>query len=328
MDATFHTGTFYGYLVKGNLHGALAYLRQFPACAQLQQRYLDVFAQDKAVTYPVSDRLNAILAVYQRYWRAVFYQNVPAHAAEQAMRRSFLELLRVDDGMTLDEIEDTAIYAAFAAEQLHFLGGQTGGYYGPYIWKTSEDVTYEVALPERAQAYTVRFLSGFLTKSWLDYLSFGGCGTGGWAGSDGVICCVKDSYDTDSENFTVSLLKHEAQHVLDKTRWPSMSACELEYRAKLVELIYSRERSLLAQFLHEAGGAKEENGHAMAAERIVQEFAAAQNCARSDLSALCIGDIQRTATALFRASSQTMQKKYGPAATSSRAALEQGEDRA
>jgi hypothetical protein len=36
------------------------------------------------------------------------------------------------------------------------------------------------------------------------------------------------------------LLKHEAQHLADKAEFPLLDGTSLEYRAKLVELIYNR----------------------------------------------------------------------------------------
>ena len=123
-------------------------------------------------------------------------------------------------------------------------------------------------LPDGVQDYAVKLLDGFVMLSWLDYLSFGEVGTGGWSNGDGLIHCVKSGYDLDSEAFQVSLLKHEAQHAADHARFRGMSSEELEYRAKLVELICSSQRNLLDRFLLEADGARTGNGHGLAAERI------------------------------------------------------------
>ncbi len=92
-------------------------------------------------------------------------------------------------------------------------------------------------LPEGTQDYAVKFLDGFIMKSWLDYISFGETGTGGWSNGDGLIHCVRAAWDLESEDFQVSLLKHEAQHAMDQVRYKDITNKELEYRAKLVELI-------------------------------------------------------------------------------------------
>ncbi len=173
------------------------------------------------------------------------------------------------------------------------MGGKTGGYYGPYIWKDTEKRSYMVELPEGIQPYTVYFHRGFIFNSWLSYISLGEVSTGGWADEDGTIHCIADSYNESSEAFQVSLLKHEAQHTRDLRAFPNMSKELLEYRAKLVELIYSQERDLLRTFAAQGGS---ENGHALAARRIAEEFANSTDKA----------SIQTRAKELFFRSSATM----------------------
>ncbi len=248
---------FYGALIAGEVQAALALLEE-----PERERYLARLNGENAC-YPVEPPLDEVLAAYQDYWRAAIYRKEPQ--AEEALRQRFCRIFSAEG--SLAELEETQVKAAFAARGLHFLGGRTGGFYGPYVWKTSRDEGFSVELPEGQASYIVRFLEGFVVKSWLDWLSFGAVGTGGWTDSDGVLCCVADSYQVESESFQVSLLKHEAQHARDLARWPELSSEELEYRAKLVELIYSSERTLLPSFAAQAG---EGNGHARAAKRIVE----------------------------------------------------------
>ena len=73
------------------------------------------------------------------------------------------------------------------------MGGKTSGYYGPYIWQYEETKNYEVGLPKGTQEYKIALLDGFLTKSWIDYLSFGEISPGGWTDGDGIINCIKSS---------------------------------------------------------------------------------------------------------------------------------------
>ena len=107
----------------------------------------------------------------------------------------------------------------------------------------------------------------------MDYLTFGRFGTGGWASPDGTVNCVGQAYDFESERFLVSLLKHEAQHTVDMKRFPGITPAELEYRAKLVELHYSGDISLLQKFISEADEGKTGDNHAVASARIRREFA-------------------------------------------------------
>ena len=137
----------------------------------------------------------------------------------------------------------------------------------------------------------------------MDYLTFGQFGTGGWASKDGTINCVEKAYDFESDRFQISFLKHEAQHTVDMKQFPGITATELEYRAKLVELIYFNDAGLLQKFLSEADESKTNDGHAMASARLKREFA---NVDQTKLSA-----IQTRALELFHSHSEEMAAKYG-----------------
>lgn len=299
----FTKSIYFGCIIKGDLHGAISYVKQFPEQIALYNRFMSVFEQEKYITYEVDAELNQILAMYQRYYRDVFYLCIGKKQSEDRLRARLSEFLGIHDtSIKLCDLEQNYIVEVFRRKGLYFLGGKTGGYYGPYIWKTTETITYEVELPDGIQSYTVKLLDGFITRSWIDYLSFGEIGTGGWADSDEIINCVKSSYDLESEAFKVSLLKHEAQHVRDLTNYKSMSSEDLEYRAKLVELIYSRERNLLEQFIREADTSDKGNGHAMASHRIVEGFMKLLDKDNSELYLLPIEQVQMTAKALFEES--------------------------
>lgn len=311
MDTIFNIDIFYGHLVKGQLRAALAYLNQFPDQQDRQHRYSALFESSHYLTYKVDSHLNRILTIYQQYFREAFYVEITPDQAAENMRRRFVSLFDISDQTTgLSEIENTQIAPAFEAQGFHFLGGRTGGYWGPYIWSVTHPHSFHVALPNGSQEFTVSCLDGFLLKSWLDYLSFGEVGTGGWTDGDGMIHCVKSSYDLHGESFTVSLLKHEAQHVMDLSRYPQMSSEDLEYRAKLVELIYSEKRNLLCQFLHEADSSRTDNGHGIAAARIIREFARASEPTLHWAEEIPIEQIQSAAAALFAASDLEMSRKY------------------
>lgn len=180
--------------------------------------------------------------------------------------------------------------------------GKTQGYYGPYIWQDTVPTVYRVELPGGTAEYTVNILKGFVFRSWMDYLTFGRYGTSGWASPDGTINCVEQVYDFDSERFLVSLLKHEAQHPVDMKHFPDMTTAELEYRAKLVELHYSNDSSLLRKFLSEADESRASDGHAVASARIKLEFA---DTDQTELSC-----IRSRALKLFRTHTKEMKEKH------------------
>lgn len=299
----FDENKYYGYILKGDLAGAIHYVKQFPEQSALYQRYMAVFEKKRYLNYAIDEPLNNILRAYQQYYRDVFYLRLDKNGAADKLRAELASLLHITDGnISLDDMEQEVVAGEFRRRCFYFLGGKTGGYYGPYIWKTTESRTYDVELPDGVQPYTVKLLEGFIVNSWLDYLSFGKVGTGGWTDADGIINCEKSSYDFDSENFRVSLLKHEAQHARDLTLWPDMSSVMLEYRAKLVELIYSVERNLLARFVREADSSDDSNGHSAAAYRIVSEYCKLLDKSADELGMLSVGQVQEVAKSLFEKS--------------------------
>ena len=306
MKTAFDQNLCLAWLKKGRLRPAMEYLAQFPEQAELYRQYMSLYQQEQYLSYDVDSQLQDILLAYQKYYRDAFYLEQSPEEAAEGLRARLAGLLG-DGAASLDELEELAA-EAFRAGGFHFLGGRTGGCYGPYIWRTEELRRYEVELPEGVQEYAVKLLGGFVMESWLSYLTFGLSGTGGWSNGDGLIHCVKRHYDLESESFRVSLLKHEAQHASDQSRYPGMSSADLEYRAKLVELIYSEERQLLGRFLQEADAANPSSGHGLAAERIVRGFARQQD--GDGLAALPIETVRAAALELFRESSREMAEKY------------------
>ncbi|MFZ0454594.1 MAG: hypothetical protein WAM24_12695, partial [Ignavibacteriaceae bacterium] len=73
------------------------------------------------------------------------------------------------------------------------------------------------------------------TLGWEGYATFDHFYPGGWTGTD-TLYCIKKGYDINSENFKVSLLTHETQHLLDKKLYSDFPRWRAEYRAKLAEL--------------------------------------------------------------------------------------------
>ena len=313
MPLEYDKNIYHGFLVQGNLREAIKYLQQFPAKKALCDNYFSRFEEEKYLTFEEDSYLNGLLVCYQKYYRDVFYLGMEKEQAAEHMRERLTAFLGIADA-DMDETEEQ-VKNAFAHRGFHFLGGKTGGFYGPYIWRVTEARSYEVELPGGTAGYTVNLLDGFITRSWLDYISFGETGTGGWTDGDGMINCVKESYDLEGESFKVSLLKHEAQHAMDMARFENMPSEDLEYRAKLVELIYSSQRNLLQKFLWEADGSGKENGHSRAAARIAEGFMRKVCSCRKEMEALPIAEVQRVARALFAESEEEMPRNLKTAYT-------------
>ena len=289
------------FFLNGDIKGAIAYMRDHEEFKDILPAYIAIFEDCKYRTFEIPDALNDILRLYQIYFRDVFYCGVPEADAANQLRTQLKRLLNMPDADKALLTEK--LHSAFEEKGYHALFGKTQGYYGPYIWRETQPTVYRVDLPDGTAEYTVNILKGFIFRSWMDYLTFGRYGTGGWASPDGTINCIEQAYDFESERFLVSLLKHEAQHTVDMKRFAGITPAELEYRAKLVELHYSSDLGRLQKFLSEADESRTGDSHAIASVRIKRDFA--------DTDQTQLSCIQARALELLRAHTKEMEGKYG-----------------
>ncbi len=289
------------FFINGDIKGAIAYMREHAEFKNVLPAYVAIFERCEYRTYEVPSRLNDILRLYQVYFRDVFYCGMSETDAADRLKAQLQALLHLPGAG--EESLGERLRETFEAAGFHALFGRTQGYYGPYIWRETIPTVYRVELPDGTADYTVNILRDFVFRSWMNYLTFGKYGTGGWTSPDGTVNCVEQGYDFESERFLVSLLKHEAQRAADMKQFPGIAPAELEYRAKLVELCYSHDTGLLQKFLSEANESQENDSHAVASARIGRGFAKTD---ATDLSR-----IQARALALFRAHTEEMKAKYG-----------------
>lgn len=274
--ADFDNNTYISFLLAGKPREAEAYLTMFPEKQELA-RQLTERMEGNLVKRSTDQLIDRIDQAYQRYWRKLFWQGLDKVEAGETLLSELASLAKAELPVgPLDErisAVEGQLREIAEARGFHYLGGRTMEYYGPYIWKTTTPERHRVELPAGTQDYTVYMLGGFVSCSWLEYISLGRISTGGWQSGEGQMFCVEASYPKSKRkgaNFQVSLLKHEAQHAWDGEHHPELSPVMLEYRAKLVELIYYPRLSLFLEFLAEAEC--QGNAHSMAAYRIVQEL--------------------------------------------------------
>ena len=293
------------FFLNGDIKGAIAYMRNHEEFKDILPAYIAIFENCEYRTYEIPDKLNDILRLYQVYFRDTFYCGLPETEAADKLLTQLKALLDMPDAE--EALLTEQLQSAFEAEGYHALFGKTQGYYGPYVWKDTVPAVYSVELPEGTAQYTVNILRGFVFRGWMDYLTFGRFGTGGWASPDGTINCIEQAYDFESERFLVSLLKHEAQHTVDMKQFPGITPAELEYRAKLVELHYSSDLGLLQKFLSAADESRPNDSHAIASARLKREFA--------DTDQKNLSHIQTRALELLHAHTKEMEEKYGKQTT-------------
>ncbi len=235
---------FYAKCFQGNILEAIDYLESFENNSEdileLEQKYIHRFVtQDEVLKIDSEDPwIQEVLKCYYKYYISVL-TNHDVQESEKQLTVRLAKTLLMNEGAEIDEIE-TKLESIFSEKGYSFLGGETAPYRGPYIWKTTNKEDFLVELPCGNQKVTVFFISEFLMLSWLHFATFGKRHTGGWAKEEGIYYVNADNkkIDTHSADFQVWFLKHEAQHLSDYAKYPNLKGAGLEYRAKLVEIIY------------------------------------------------------------------------------------------
>jgi len=214
-----------------------------PTQKRMKQTLLHRFAtQDEHFVWPTPDTtLQAVMAIYHRYWTdALLNDNIQKHDSELVanvaehlrthvpeLRHKKAKWLRSHwNGSLQDELKSHGCYAAT---------GKTGSFYDLLLHQKETETRYPVTTPEDTLEVKVVFMDSVICNGWEGYATLDTYYPGGWATSD-ALYCAHDSYDLNSENFTVSYLKHEGKHFADYKRFPKLQGPDLEYRAKLVEL--------------------------------------------------------------------------------------------
>lgn len=237
---------FYTFCLQGDVKEAYQFLQNMNPSKQvklLEQKYYNRFFKDQPTLRVKSDDpwIKQVVIAYYHYFICVLAKKASEQMAEKELIQRLVALLPSAAEKPIDlNLVENELKRIFNERGYYFLGGVTSPYRGPYIWKQMEKKVYQVELPHEIQEVTVFLMSDFIMLSWLHFATFGKYSTGGWAKEEGIYC-VTERYKKglESTSFEVSFLKHEAQHLNDFHRFPGLPSKDLEYRAKLVELIYN-----------------------------------------------------------------------------------------
>lgn len=229
---------------QGNVIEAIDYVKSFKSTDReivklekgLHERFIT--QTERYVIDSDDPWIKKVIECYLAYFREVLTNN-DAQLAEKKLITRLLDCLDIRKDSSIMEVE-SQLESVFSQKGYTFLGGITQPYRGPYIWKKTQKRVFKVTLPTGIQEVTVYFLSDFLLLSWAHYASLGMTYSGGWCKEEGLYYVNSDNEDIDTESvdFQVWFLKHEAQHLNDYKRYPNLDSVNLEYRAKLIELLY------------------------------------------------------------------------------------------
>ncbi|WP_420640446.1 hypothetical protein [Candidatus Leptofilum sp.] len=183
-----------------------------------------------------------MIRLYEHYWRRSLLGQWNPDTGDQwlrqrvsglvARRYPHIPITGHQDilGLAASKLSDSGLYASVT---------RTGALQDLLVWRTEERKEFSVELTDGGMALTTVMIDDLESQGWRDFATFGAAPTAGWADRD-TVYCICWSYQTGSERFRVSFLKHEARHVRDYSLYPDLSAVKLEFRAKLTELAYAQ----------------------------------------------------------------------------------------
>ena len=230
--------------LSGDLQAAVSELSRVntntltPAERRERQRYIDRFVERKQ-TVTSNLLVDRAVSTYESYWTRVLFAETDPVTAEAQLCWHIVHLLRQFNRPIANLSSEAVLYElsdALLERGLYSSAGETEILKDLLIWKTQKDIAYKVALPTENRTVVVRVVDDFLCLGWAAFATCDVSYPKAWWSKD-VLYCVAKAYDTRTEEFKVELLTHEAQHASDRVAFPKLGAAEIEYRAKLVELI-------------------------------------------------------------------------------------------
>jgi len=253
----------------------ISYLSEIDDGAELFARYKDIFEDGKYYLEPkmTDKRIAPFLRLYEDYMKWVIFNKPTTDECKKYLADKLSVVFPKLQSLSVEDAWDTLtdLIKDFFAEKGYFSQfGITPPYPELYLWAKENKQRQIIELPESVVEIEVCAIEDVIIGGLYDCLSMGKVGAAGWVTKEGCTYFVH-KYDTGSDDFNISLLKHEGQHFLDLEKYPEMKSVDLEYRAKLVELIYHKQMDLFYFFLNSMADSDDSNyPHALAQRRIIK----------------------------------------------------------
>ena len=286
---TLHYEYIYGMAVKGEVPKILKYLDTLQVYTPKDSAFKNKFearfkyATDRTTDYfkKTDTLLNPLHRMFQRYWRKGLLH--PEQDNDSVFKQQLIHFLNNENGNGVysnAEIDTTNLeesYKKYIESKGYYCTdfGRSGKFYDFLAWKTMEPKTFEIDLIDHTEQVAVYFMKDFLSLGWMAYSRLGERYPGGWATQEALYCVTK-GYDQSSEKFKTVYLKHEGQHFYDYKRFPGLESRDLEYRGKLIEMVFCEEE-LYNRVYNYLKNAKDDprNAHPHANYRIIANMSKA-----------------------------------------------------
>lgn len=268
--------------------------------------------------------VNDISNIYREYWRvellkpkpesrtdSTLYNNITDYIISNKLTKLSKDSLRKkikDDSLLKEIIEKEGFKVDFKFRN---------GFQEIFIWNKESTKKYEVILPKDTVKTTVVFIESYHINGYDEFATFGDSQVGGWAIKESAkLYCNKGTYDLNSEIFEVSYLKHESLHFTDLNNYPNLSSADLEYRSKVIELMYCTKGTIydrISEFVSGANKADRKNSHPYANYVLIENlskllFNSEFNSDINQWKKISVDKINNAAKSLYKSSENILRK--------------------
>lgn len=216
--------------------------------------------------------VNDISNIYREYWRVELMKPLTESRTDSLLYNSIADYLIFNkltplskDSLRKYIKDDSELKRIIEKEGFKVDFKFRNGFQELFIWDKERTKNYEVILPKDTLKTTVVFIENYHINGYDEFATVGDSQVGGWAIKEtATLFCNEGRYDINSEKFKVSYLKHESIHFTDLNNYPNLSSADLEYRSKVIELMYSTEGTIydnIGFFIHGANDTDRNNSH-------------------------------------------------------------------
>lgn len=268
--------------------------------------------------------INDISNIYREYWRVELMKPKPESRTDSTLYNNIADYILSNkltelskDSLRKNIKDDSVLKGLIEKEGFKVDFKFRNGFQELFIWNKESTEKYEVILPKDTVKTTVVFIESYHINGYDEFATFGDSQVGGWAIKESAtLYCNKGSYDLNSETFEVSYLKHESLHFTDLNNYPNLSSADLEYRSKVIELMYCTEGTVydrISEFVSAANKADRDNGHPYANYILIQNmskllFNSDFNSDLNQWEKVSVEKINKAASSLYESSENTLQK--------------------
>jgi hypothetical protein len=268
--------------------------------------------------------VNDISNIYREYWRVELMKPLPESRTDSTLYNNITDyvlsnkLTRLSKDSLRKNIKDDSVLKEIIEKEGFKVDFKfRNGFQEIFIWNKESTKKYEVILPKDTVKTTVVFIESYHINGYDEFATFGDSQVGGWAIKESAtLYCNKETYDLNSENFEVSYLKHESLHFTDLNNYPNLSSTDLEYRSKVIELMYCTEETIydrISEFVSGANKADRGNSHPYANYILIQNlskliFKSDFNSDINQWKKVSVEKINKAASSLYESSENKLRK--------------------